>query len=331
MQLKQMAVIIGVSYGIMALLPIFVGDIPFMMNILVMCLIWAVVASCWDVMMGFAGIFTFGQVAFFVIGAYCSAILAISHQITPVIAIVLSGFFTAGMGVLVGLPCLRLAGPYIALVTFGVHMALQPLLRGEIGIALGSGGAAGLLAIPPITLFGYQFTANNIVPTFYLILLISLACILAIMFMIKSYWGNAFLALKDSEDFAMSLGISAFKYKLRVFAVTSFLTGIIGGIYAHFYGFLSVRMLDLDLFSILMVMILAGGLGHFPGAVLGAFLVVAGSELMAPLGAYRAVTMGALVVVLVLALPDGVMGIFLKWLNKNDATPSGSLTKESAA
>ncbi|MBU2510721.1 branched-chain amino acid ABC transporter permease [bacterium] len=318
MSLKQMIVFIGVSYGIMALLPILVGDIPFIMNILVMCLIWAVVASCWDVMMGFAGIFSFGQVAFFVIGAYCSAILSVSHGITPTVAIVLGGVFTAGMGVLVGLPCLRLAGPYIALVTFGVHMALQPLLRGEIGIAIGSGGALGLLTIPPISLFGYDFTTNNIVPTFYLILLISLACILAIMFMIKSYWGNAFLALKDSEEFAMSLGISAFKYKLMVFAITSFLTGIIGGVYGHFYGVLSVRMLDLDLFSILMVMILAGGLGHFPGAVLGSFLVVAGSELMAPLGAYRAVTMGALVVILVLALPDGVMGILFKWLNKGN-------------
>jgi len=320
MRLKQMAVFIGVSYGIMALLPILVGDIPFMMNILVMCLIWAVVASCWDVMMGFAGIFSFGQVSFFVIGAYCSAILSISYQITPALAIVLGGFFTAAMGVLVGLPCLRLAGPYIALVTFGVHMALQPLLRGEIGLAIGSGGAAGLLTIPPISLFGYTFTTNNIVPTFYLILLISLACILAIMVMIKSHWGNAFLALKDSEDFAMSLGISAFKYKLMVFALTSFLTGIIGGVYGHFYGVLSVRMLDLDLFSILMVMILAGGLGHFPGAVIGSFLVVVGSELMAPLGAYRAVTMGALVVFLVLALPDGVMGIFLKWTNRDEVT-----------
>jgi len=132
------------------------------------------------------------------------------------------------------------------------------------------------------------------------------------MFVTKSYWGVAFLALKDSQDFAMSLGISAFKYKLMVFALTSFLTGIIGAYYGHFYGVLSFRMLELDLFSILMVMMLVGGLGQFPGAIIGAFLVVAGSELMAPLGAYRAVTMGALVVVLVLALPNGVMGLFLK-------------------
>ena len=311
MRLKHMIAIIGVCYGIMAVLPIFVGDIRFVMNIMIMCLIWAVVASCWDLMMGFAGIFSFGQVAFFVMGAYCSGILAIEHSVPPVLAILMAGLFTAVMGVLVGLPCLKLAGPYIALVTFGVHMALQPVLRGKIGIAIGSGGSVGLLTIPPVNIFGYAFSSANLVPTFYLTLLLSLSCVLVIMFTIKSYWGVAFLALKDSQDFAMSLGISAFKYKLMVFALTSFLTGIIGAYYGHFYGVLSYRMLDLDLFSILMVMMLVGGLGHFPGSVFGAFLVVAGSELMAPLGAYRAVTMGALVVILVLALPNGVMGLFI--------------------
>ncbi len=320
MRLKQMATIIAIVYGVLAILPIFVGDVPFIMNILIMCLIWAVVASSWDVIMGFAGIFSFGQVAFFVMGAYCSAILAIHHNIPVVLAIFLAGLFTAGMGALIALPCLRLAGPYVALVTFGVHMALQPLLKGEIGIALGTGGASGLLTIPPISILGYTFGADNIVPTFYLILLISLVCVTTIMVMIKSYWGLAFLALKDSEPFAMSLGISAFKYKLMVFALTSFLTGLIGGVYGHFYGMLSVRMLDLDLFSILMIMILVGGLGHFPGAVIGSVLVVIASELMSPLGVYRAVVMGAMVVVLVLALPDGVMGIFSKRMNRVENT-----------
>ena len=312
MRLKHMAIIIGAAYGIMAVLPLFVGDIKFVMNILIMCLIWAVVAACWDVMMGFAGIFSFGQVSFFVMGAYCSGILAIEYHIAPVLAILMAGVFTGIMGVLVGLPCLRLAGPYVALVTFGVHMALQPTLRGEIGIALGSGGSVGLLTIPPISMFGYTFSSAHMVPTFYLTLVVSLSCALVIMFAIKSYWGTAFLALKDSQDFAMSLGISAFKYKLMVFALTSFLTGIIGAYYGHFYGVVSFRLLDLDLFSILMVMMLVGGLGHFPGAIIGAFIVVAGSEFMAPLGAYRAVTMGALVVVLVLALPNGIMGLFFK-------------------
>jgi branched-chain amino acid transport system permease protein len=82
-----MLTIIWAVYGIMAVMPLFVGDVRFVMNIMIMCLIWAVVASCWDVIMGFAGIFSFGQVAFFVIGAYCSGILAIEHGVPPVLAI----------------------------------------------------------------------------------------------------------------------------------------------------------------------------------------------------------------------------------------------------
>ncbi len=138
----------GITYGIVAMMPLLVGDIRFIMHILIMCLIWAVVASCWDVIMGFAGIFSFGQVAFFVIGAYASAIFSVNLNIPSAVAILRPAFLLPAMGVLVGLPCLRLAGPYVALVTFGVHMTLQPLLRGEIGIALGSGGSQGILTIP---------------------------------------------------------------------------------------------------------------------------------------------------------------------------------------
>lgn len=310
----------GTFFGAVALLPLFVGDIRFVMHILIMCLIWSVVASCWDVIMGFAGIFSFGQVAFFVIGAYASAIFSVNFNVPAVAAIVLAGLFTAAMGVLVGLPCLKLAGPYVALVTFGVHMTLLPLLRGDIGIALGSGGSVGILTIPPISLFGYAFGANNLVPTFYLTLALTIVCAATIMIVIKSYWGTAFLALKDSQDFAVSLGVSAFKYKLMVFALTSFLTGIVGAFYSHYIGMISTRMLELDLFCTLMVMLVVGGIGHFPGAILGAFITVTVNELLSPLGSYRAVSMGALVVILVLMLPEGVMGLWRRPKNDRDPT-----------
>ena len=309
MTLKRMTAIIAIAYGVMALMPLIVGDMSFVMNILIMCLIWAVVASCWDLIMGFAGIFSFGQVAFFVIGAYASAILAVDWHVPPLLAIPAAGAITAAAGMVVGLPCLRLAGPYVALVTFGVHMTLQPLLRGEIGSALGTGGSVGILTIPPISMFGVTFGTANQIAAFYLALLMSAACAVVIMLVIKSYWGVAFLALKDSQDFAMSLGISAFKYKLAVFALTSFITGVAGAFYGHYIGVLSPRMLDLDLFCTLLVMLVAGGLGRFPGAIIGAFLIVTVGELLAPLGSYRAVTMGGLVVILVLLLPNGVMGL----------------------
>lgn len=314
MSSKRMMTMMGVLYGAMALMPLFVGDVRFIMHILIMCLIWAVVASCWDVIMGFAGIFSFGQVAFFVIGAYASAIFAVNFGVPAVFSILLAGLFTAAMGVLVGLPCLKLAGPYVALVTFGVHMTLLPLLRGDIGMAIGSGGSVGILTIPPIVVFGHSFSSANQVSTFYLTLLLTVICSGIIMVVIKSYWGTAFLALKDSQEFAVSLGVSAFKYKLMVFALTSFLTGIVGAFYGHYIGMISTRMLELDLFCTLMVMLVVGGIGRFPGAVLGAIITVTVNEMLSPLGSYRAVTMGALVVILVLALPNGVMGIFTKAL-----------------
>lgn len=307
-----MAVIMAVIYGIVGIMPVFVGDVRFIMHILIMCLIWAVVAACWDLIMGFAGIFSFGQVAFFVMGAYGSAILASKLQIPPILAMILAGGITAAIGVLVGLPCLRLKGAYIALVTFAVHMILEPFLKSDMGRFIGTGGSRGILTIPPIQLFGITFSSASPIPFFYLTLVLSILCTVIILIVIKSYWGTAFLALKDSEDFAASLGVSAFRYKLMVFALTSFLTGMIGGFYGHYVGMLSTRMLGIDLFVTLMIMLVIGGIGEYPGAILGAFITVTLNEMLSPLGPYRPLMLGALVVLLVLILPDGVVGLIRK-------------------
>jgi branched-chain amino acid transport system permease protein len=103
--------------------------------------------------------------------------------------------------------------------------------------------------------------------------------------------------------------VSAFKYKLAVFALTSFLTGVAGGFYAHYVGMLSTRMLGIDLFVMLMIMLVLGGIGQFPGAILGAILTVTCNEALAPLGTYRPIVLGAVVVILVLVLPDGIVGL----------------------
>ena len=312
MSLKRMILILSGFYCVMGILPLFFGNTAHIMNILIMILIWAVVASCWDVIMGFAGIFSFGQVAFYVIGAYASAILSVSLDIPPVFAIIMAGVITGVLGVIVGLPCLKLAGPYVALVTFAVHMTLIPFLKGPLGRAIGSGGSQGILTIPPINLLGVAFSSEHLVPFFYLTLFLTIICTLILALIIKSYWGTAFLALKDSENFATSLGISAFKYKLMVFAITSFITGLFGALYAHYVGMLSTNMLSMDVFTILMIMMVIGGIGKYPGVVVGAVITVTISQLLAPLGMYRPLIMGAMVVILVLFLRDGVIGLAQK-------------------
>ncbi len=129
MENKRIAIFLAVIWGAVAILPVFFGSTNFIMHILIMCLIWSVVASCWDLIMGFAGIFSFGQVAFFVIGAYSSAIISARFGVPPIFSVFIAGIITAGIGILVGLPCLKLKGAYIALVTFAVHMILEPVLK----------------------------------------------------------------------------------------------------------------------------------------------------------------------------------------------------------
>ena len=312
MEHKRIALFLVIIWGIVAILPLFFGSTNFIMHILIMCLIWSVVASCWDLIMGFAGIFSFGQVAFFVIGAYSSAIVSARFGIPPVFSVFIAGAIAAGLGVLVGLPCLKLKGAYIALVTFAVHMILEPVLKGDIGRALGTGGSRGILTIAPMNIFGYTFTSSEPIPYFYLMLLVAIVCSAIIFVVIKSHWGTAFLALKDAEDFATCLGVSSFKYKLRVFALTSFLTGMVGGFYAHYVSMLSTRMLGIDLFVTLMIILVIGGIGKFPGAIVGAFITIAFNEMLSPIGAYRPIILGAMVVILVLVLPDGIVGLVEK-------------------
>jgi branched-chain amino acid transport system permease protein len=309
MTMRKDLLMLLLLYAVLCIVPIAAHGNLHLMNLLIICLIWAVVAASWDLIMGFAGIFTFGQVAFFVIGAYGSAILTRSMGISPWLGIILGGLLTGIIGILVGLPCLRLKGAYVALVTFAVHMILEPFLKSDIGRALGTGGPQGILSIPTLKLGSYEFSSLHLVPPYYVALVISFLALLIIYKIINSPWGLAFVAVRDSEVFAESLGIDGFKYKLAVFGISAFLTGMIGAFYAHYIGMLSTRILGLELFLILMVMLVVGGLGRFPGAVIGAFIAIFLSEWLRFLESWRMVVFGAIVILMVIFMPQGVTGL----------------------
>lgn len=309
MKVRKDLMLLLLVYAVLCLVPLAAHGNLHLMNILIICLIWAVVAAAWDLIMGFAGIFTFGQVAFFVIGAYGSAILTRTTGVSPWLGIVFGGLLTGTIGVLVGLPCLRLKGAYVALVTFAVHMILEPFLKSNIGRAIGTGGPQGILSIPALNLGSYKFSSMHLVPPYYAALIISFAALLIIYKIIHSPWGLAFVAVRDSEVFAVSLGIDDFKYKLAVFGISAFLTGMIGAFYAHYIGMLSTRILGLDLFLILMVMLVVGGMGRFPGAVIGSFIAIFLSEWLRFLESWRMVIFGAIVILMVLFMPQGITGL----------------------
>ncbi len=294
-----------VMLAVLLLLPTYFHNNLYIMHILIMCLIYGVVAVGWDFMMGYAGIFTFGQFAFFAIGAYASGMLTLYLGISPPLGILLAGLIAAGVGIVIGLPCLRLKGAYIALVTFALHLILVPLINSDVGRAMGTGGTVGLLDIPTLAA-GFSVAAK--VPWYYTLLGVAFLSFFVVYRISHSSIGLAFVSLRDSEPLAKSLGVDAYKHKLMVFGISSFLTGMIGAFYAHYTGIVSTRILGLDIFLMVMVMLVIGGMGKFPGAAIGAFIVTFLNEFLRPLGEYRLFIFGAIVVLLIVLVPEGLMG-----------------------
>jgi branched-chain amino acid transport system permease protein len=295
---------------VVGLLPLGFGGDNFVMRILILGLIYAIVGSAWDLIMGYAGVFTFGQIAFFGIGAYTTAILSTNYGVSPWLGVLAGGAVAGLVGVLIGLPCLRLKGSYVALLTFGVHMLFAAFVVSSLGVKIGTGGSSGILGIPPFSFGGERLNALELGPWFYLALGFFAVSMLIIYKVIFSHTGTAFMALRDNEQLAKSVGVSSYRYKLLVFAISAVLTGAIGAYYAHYTGAVSGRMLGLDMFIMLMVMQVAGGLGIFPGTAIAAFPVLLLNEYLRVADVYRPIVFGAAVLLLVLFLPKGILGTF---------------------
>jgi branched-chain amino acid transport system permease protein len=278
------------------------------LHILILFFIWSIVVSGWDLVTGYTGLFSFAQLVFFAVGAYATAMLSINHGMDPLLAMFLAGGVGALVGLIIGLPCLRLRGEYVAMFTFAVHLAMPPLLIQ--GRDAGTGGSTGLMGIPPPELFGQVLVAGNRIAWYYTALVVAAALIYIIYYrLIPGKWGRAFVTIRDSELFARALGVNEYKYKLLSFSLSAAVTGIAGGMYALYIGVASPRLLGNEFFLMVMLMLAVGGLGRFPGVILGAALITVGNEMLRGTGEFRLLLLGAAVVIVLLLLPHGVVGI----------------------
>jgi len=295
-----------ILFVVLAVLPLFLHGNRYLMHVLIMSLIWGSIVGYWDLIMGYAGIFSFGQIAFFVFGAYAAGILT-KMGVSPWLGILLGGALAGLIGTLVALPCLNLSGVSIALITFALHMVAEPLIKAcEV---IGTGGAGNLSDIPRLAIGKLVFTVDEKIGWFYLMFATAAFLYLILYKIIHSNIGLAFVALRDSDVFAASLGVDAYRYKLAVFAVSASFTGIIGGLYLQYVGIISTKILGIDTFLMVLVMIIIGGLGQFPGTMIGALIITFLSSALRPLEQYRLMTLGAIIVLSVLFMPQGVMGL----------------------
>lgn len=297
-----------------ALLPLFTES-RYLITTVTLFFIWATVATQWNLVLGVAGIFSLAQFALFAVGAYGTAILSLYADWPVWVSIPTAALIAVAASVLIGLACLRLSGPYVALLTLAIAQAMYFLIvtdtacfiEGTYRCQQFTGGARGLARFGDLGFrdwLGSQWYLGN----YYVGLGLFVAGGLLAFAVIASPVGLAFQALRDNPAYAAARGISRFAYQLLVFAVSAFFTALAGGFYAAHFKVVAPNILSFPLLLFVLAMIVVGGIGRRWGPVVGAVLLVVADESLKEFGDYRDLGLGLIIMLCIMLLPDGVVG-----------------------
>ena len=237
-------------------------------------LIYSVVGLGLMLLSGFTGLFSLGHAAFLGVGAYTEAALVGAGLPFP-LAMAAAGLVSAAVGVVVGLPALRVKGIYLAIATIAFGFIVVEVFARWESV---TGGNAGKHVKPP-ELLGWS--ADSDLSFYFLCLAVAVGATLVILNLLRSPTGRAFVAIRDSEVSAQSLGIHLARYKTLSFAISAALAGVGGALYAHKLKFISPDQFDILQSIDLVLMIVVGGVGSVHGAFLGAIFLITMPQVIA--------------------------------------------------
>ncbi len=298
---------------------------------------WSIVAMGLNMLTGYSGQISLGHGAFVLIGAYTAAILTDAGQQVGFVdssawpfwtAMIAAGVVSAIAGAAVGIPSLRLSGPYLAVATLSLVIALPPVLEKYDGL---TGGGTGLrVPQPPVPSY-LDGVLERQEWFFFLSFVTALLLFALAWYIVRSRWGRAFVAIRDSEVAATSVGISVARYKVLAFTLSAFYAGVAGSLFAFaIAGYVSPQSILILLSINYFTAIVIGGLGSIMGSIIGGFIVVLLPELSTELGSVfvgddRAKRLwpsfyGSILIVVIIIMPYGVAG-FLHRLGR--LHPSG--------
>ena len=256
------------SYGVLLLVlcaaPFLVGS--YFLSQIVFVMIYTIVGIGLVLLSGYAGQTSIGHAAFLAIGAYIAA-NATKFGVPLYIYLPAAGLLTGLVGWLVGLPALRLHGIYLAIATFAFALIVEEILARWETVTHGNEG----LMVKPASLFGQPLGEWGL---YYLCIGVTIFVIVIAVNVIRSPTGRAFLALRDSETAARSMGVDSARYKTFAFALSAGMTGLAGVLYAHKMSFISPEMFTLALSIEFVMIIIIGGIASLRGAALGAIFMI---------------------------------------------------------
>jgi branched-chain amino acid transport system permease protein len=266
--------------------------------------IYAIGAQGQNLLIGYTGQISFGQAGFLAIGAFTFGHLSRFGAPWP-ISLLAAGLAAAFFGILVGFPSLRLKGPYLAIATMGFGVAVyQVFVNSEVL----SGGRMGLM----VTKLSPPFEMPSVTFSYYFNFLIALVFTLLTYNIISSFMGRAFIAIRDNDIAAEVIGVNLTRYKLLSFAVSSFYTGIQGGLFGLLIGYLEPNMFTFMESITLFVAVIIGGLASVEGSILGAAFVILVPQIFSEYKEMVPVVFGITILLVLIFEPLGLNGRWIK-------------------
>lgn len=261
-------------------------------------------AQAWNIIGGFTGYASFGQVVFFGIGGYFTAVVMVHLHMGFWLALVLSGIGAALFGAVIGIPLLRLKGHYFAIATLAVAEGMREVVTNLPDL---TGGGAGITVPGVGSEAPTQYPGND---GFYLIFLgLAVFCVVVAALVARNKFGFSLRAINQDEDAAAAMGINTTRAKVIAFSLSGFLTGLVGSVYAfEQLALYPERLFDVDITVLMIVMVIIGGSGTILGPIIGAVALQFLSEwLRENFTDIHTFVLGAIIILVVILMPQGVV------------------------
>jgi branched-chain amino acid transport system permease protein len=306
-------------FGVLMLAPALLPN-NYYLTILILGCLHAMNAVGLCLLVGHAGQISLGHAGFYGLGAYATSYLSATVGLSVGLSMLAGVGLTVLVAILVGLPSLKLKGHYLAMATLGFGIILSILFTETVDI---TGGPSGFVGIPRLSLFGWELRKDV---TLFRALAVILCLFVWLSFnLLHSRVGRALRALHTSERAAEAMGVDIARYKLLVFVLSAAFSGFAGVLYAHYLTFIAPSSFGF-MFSVeLIVMVVLGGMVSVPGAIFGAFFVTVLPEFLRAFENIEILLFGAILVLCMMFLPDGMAGGWNRLLRWGKARLSGGL------
>jgi len=282
--------------GAAALLPLALG--AYHVHVLTVALYYVVLASSWNLLAGYTGLFSLAHHVFAGIGAYTSALLVLRAGLPIPAGVAAGGALACAVGFALGSVTLRLRTLYLALATWAFAESTRVAVSMEYGLTRGDLG----LAVPKL------FPGAGPAPYYEVFLACAVAATVGLAWLLRSRIGYRLRAIRDDEGAARAAGVNTVRWKRFAFAVASGAAGAIGALYGHYIGLLSPAAMKFDEMALIIIMVILGGQRTIAGPVLGALTVEVMSEALRAYGQIRMVIFALVVLAVMRLYPPGLIG-----------------------